>query len=101
MYKQLVVWLGTIVGKENVDDFEEYFKNEFGFRIKYHSEFKLLNEYETNCVLFYIYSEDISKFSIFRIQNASDLKWFEDFVDNNPSLIKDEIWELYDEYMEK
>lgn len=99
-YNQLVIWLGTIVGEENIDEFEKFFKEEFGFRVKYHSEFKLLNENQNNCVLFYIHNEDISKFSLFRIQ-TNDMKWFEDCVENNLSEISNDIWNLYNEYLEK
>ena len=97
-YKQLVIWLGTIVGKENIEEFENYFKSEFGFKVKYHSEFKLLNENQNNCVLFYIHSKCIPKFSIYRLQ-TNDLKWFEDYVENNPLEISDDIWNLYNEYI--
>ena len=27
-YKQLVIWLGTIVGKENIEEFENYFEKD-------------------------------------------------------------------------
>ena len=97
-YKQLVLWLGTIVGEENINEFEEYFKNEYGFNVKYHSEFKLLNENKNNCVLFYIHSEDIPKFALFRL-NTDDMKWFEDYVENNPSEISDDVWNIYNKYI--
>ena len=37
-FKQLCVWPGTIVGQENIEDFESFFKDEFGVRIKYAEE---------------------------------------------------------------
>jgi len=97
-YNQLVLWIGTIVGEENIEEFEKYFEEQFGFRVKYFKEFKLLNEYENNCVLFYIHSEDIPKFSLFRIQ-TNDMKWFEDYVENNISEIPSEILEWYPKYI--
>ena len=99
-YIQLVLWLGTIVGKENISEFEKFFKEEFGYRVKYHSEFELLNKNKNNCVLFYIHSEDIPKFALFRI-TTGDMKWFEDYVENCPEEIPEDIMELYNEYMKE
>ena len=99
-YSQLVLWLGVYVGEENIEEFEKLFKEKYDFRVKYHSEFELMNEYDTSCTLFYIHSEDIPKFSIFRV-GSGDMKWFEDYVENNPSEISEEVWKLYDEYLNK
>lgn len=97
-YNQLVLWLGTIVGEENIDEFEKWFKEELGFRVSYYMEFELLNENRNNCVLFYVHKDDLPKFTMFRI-TTNDMKWFGDYVDNYPSEISDEIWEIYDEYI--
>lgn len=100
-FKQLVLWLGTYLGNDSsVDEFEEYFKETLGFTVKYHSEFTLNNPNKNKCILFYINSEDIPKFSLFRI-TTSDMKWFEDYVENNPEEIPDDIMELYEDYMKK
>ena len=69
-----------------------------GYDVKYLSEFKLNNKNKNNCVLFYIASEDIPKFALFRI-TTTDLKWFEDYVENNPKEIPLDIMNLYSEYM--
>lgn len=100
MFKQIVIWLGTIVGTDSINEFESYFLKELGFKVKYLSEFKLNNENKNNCVLFYIHTDDIPKFAMFRL-TTMDMKWFEDFVENNmdEGIIPDDIMKLYRDYM--
>ena len=76
-FNQLVVWRGTIVGKENIKDFENWLQEE-GFRVKYATEFNTTKG--SNDLLFYIHSEDISKFAIWRLQRG--MSWWEDYLDN-------------------
>ena len=84
---QIVVWEATIVGKDNVKKFETFLKEE-GFRAKYATEFKTLpdkDDYSNktggrNDLLFYIHSDDISKFAIWRLQRG--MRWWEDYLDN-------------------
>ena len=80
---QKVVWIGTVLDGATVEDFESYFKNDLGFNVKYIEEFKMTAGRldGLNCIMFYIATEDISKFMMFRV-TTDDMKWWEDFYDN-------------------
>ena len=83
-YKQLCVMPSTIVEPNQVTDFEEFIKEEFGIRVKFETTVKLnqLNQDDENKVdtLFYLHTDDIKKFAIRRL--STDIKWWEDYVDN-------------------
>ena len=76
-FKQLVVWRGTIVGKDEIKKFENWLQEE-GFRVKYATEFNTTKG--SNDLLFYIHSDDISKFAIWRLERG--MSWWEDYLDN-------------------
>ena len=93
-YTQVVIWPGIIIGKDKVQEFEEWM-NEAGFRVKYIKEFKTLptpNEQDTggrNDTLFYIHSEDIGKFAIWRLGRG--MRWIEDAIDNEPEIYPEDV----------
>ena len=90
-FKQLCVWPGTLVGIENIDDFEKFFMNEFGVRVKYLTEVETLPDLENgkpipdtggrNDAFFYIHNDDIGEFSIPRLNIG--IRWWEDVIKYN------------------
>lgn len=84
MFEQNVIWLGTVLGDNSIEDFEKYFLKEFGYHVKYKDEFVLKNncfENELNCIIFGICEKEISKFAIFKIK-MGDMRWWEDFCND-------------------
>lgn len=90
-FTQVVVWPGTIVGLDQIQEFVEFMQEELGVRVKYISELKTkadwFSTYEDtkgsggrNDVLFYIHSDDIEKFAIPRFQYG--MQWLEDVLNN-------------------
>lgn len=75
---QLCVWEHTIVGSENVKEFEQWLKDCFDVNGKFVEEI-YLNENRTD-VLFSIEDDDVSKFAIKRLQFG--IRWWEDVLDN-------------------
>ena len=65
--------------------------------MKYVEEFKM-DDTGMNCILFGMCSKDIPKFTMFRI-TTNDMKWFEDWVDNNRSGIPKYILTKYADYL--
>lgn len=91
-FTQLCVWPGTIVGKDNIDDFESFFKDEFGVRIKYNTEVETLPDLDDNGspipgtggrndLFFYIHNDDVGGFAVRRLQMG--IRWWEDVIKYN------------------
>ena len=101
MYSQKVVWIGTVLGDSSVEDFEEFFLKELGFNVKYDCEFKVQDgDYKgLNCIVFGLCGKQVPKFAMFRV-TTDDMKWFEDFVDNEgvDSLTQD-VYDRYKDYL--
>lgn len=95
-FTQLVVWRGTVVGEDKVKDFTDWML-ENGFTVKYAEEFETLpgdgGEGGRNDLLFYVASEDIPKFSLWRLQYG--MNWWEDYLDNSGEIVPDEVRERY------
>jgi len=85
-FKQVVLWPGTIVGKEKVEDFEKFILEELDTHVKYIEEFNTLSDRDDpesggrNDVLFYVATEDIPKFAVPRL--TLGMRWIEDVLDN-------------------
>lgn len=85
-FNQLCVWEGTLVGKEEVKEFEKFFLNEMGTRVKYMEEVETLptpnvpNTGGRNDVFFYVHDDDIMKFSVPRL--SLGIRWWEDVLGN-------------------
>lgn len=104
-FTQLCVWPGTIVEKDNEQDFVEFIAKEFhGARVKFAEEVVTVPDNDKgvpipqtggrNDVFFYIHSNDIGKFAVMRL--AYGIRWWEDVVSNNSHLIyPKEILEKY------
>ena len=90
-FTQLCVWPGIIVGQEKIEEFEDFFRDEFNVRVKYHTEVKTLPDIKNgrvvpdtgrrNDAFFYIHSDDISGFAVKRLQMG--IRWWEDVVGYN------------------
>ena len=87
---QIVVWEGTVVGKEKVSDFEDWMKDN-GFNVKYLEEFETLPDTwcgkiikgtgGRNDLLFELGDDvDVGRFAIWRLSYG--MRWWEDYLDN-------------------
>ena len=100
-FNQLCVWEGTIVGADEVANFENWLQSEFGVRGKYVEEIKTLptpGEEETtggrNDLFFRVHNDDIEKFAVKRL--AFGIRWWEDVLGNgNGVLYTNEVLEKY------
>lgn len=81
---QRVVWIGTILEDNQIEDFENWFKNDLGFHVEYETSFKLQGGFYKGyeCILFSIANGDIPMFTTFRIHHMDEFKWYEDFYDH-------------------
>lgn len=100
-FKQLAVWRGTLLDRkesdefsspETVKDFEDFFKEDAGVRVKYYKEILTLpdsseNSGGRNDVLFYVHNDDINRFTGWRLQHG--MSWLEDYIDNEKDIIPD------------
>ena len=77
-FEQLCVWPATIVGKDQIKEFEKFMKKEFKSRVKYETEVVLKNG--RNDLLFYIHTDDINKFAVPRLSYG--IRWWEDVLGN-------------------
>jgi hypothetical protein len=91
-FNQLCVWHGTIVGEERIQEFEKYFLDEFGVKVKYLTEIEtnpdLDEEGEVvpdtggrNDLFFYLHDDNVGSFAIQRLQMG--IRWWEDVVKYN------------------
>ena len=88
MYTQLCVWPGTELGKSTPKDLEEFFLDEMGVRIKYHTEVKTLPDIKNgravpdtggrNDIFFYVHDEDVMGFAVPRLKMG--IRWWEDVI---------------------
>lgn len=95
-YNQVCVWPGTIVGKDKIEEFQNFFKDNFNIRVQYLEEIKTkMDKSDTsgetggrNDIFFAINNEDISRFAILRL--SLGIRWIEDILsklngyDQNP-----------------
>ena len=88
-FKQVCVWPGTIVGADNVSDFEQFMLDDLGVRVQYLEEIYTAPDMDNGrpventggrCdVLFALHNEDVMKFAIPRLQYG--MRWLEDALD--------------------
>lgn len=90
-FSQVVVWPGTLVGKDQVADFEKFMMDEFGVRASYIEEVLTAPDRDRNGypvedtggrndLFFYVHSDDIPKFSVARL--GYGMRWIEDVYSN-------------------
>lgn len=104
-YTQLCVWPGTYLGDTSIEDFENYFKEQHGVRVKFAEETVTLPDVDDGKVvegtggrqdiLFFVHSEDIPKFAVIKLQMG--VRWWEDIVsyNNHANWYKQEILDKY------
>lgn len=99
MSKILCVWQGTVVGKDSVQEFEKWFKEEFDVEAKYLEEVQTLagngGEGGRNDVFFEVDSDNqnFSKFCLSRLQYG--IRWFDDVMNSDKKLYKKDILKKY------
>ena len=82
MYTQLCVWPGTVLGDSTPQDLVDFFQDEMGVRIKYHTEVETLPDLENgkpvpdtggrNDLFFFVHSDDAGKFAVPRLKWVFD-----------------------------
>lgn len=91
-FTQLCVWPGTILEENEINDFEEWIKDTFNVRVKYHTQVKTNPDLDENNnivpdtggrndLFFYIHSDDILHFAVKRLQIG--MRWWEDVIKYN------------------
>jgi len=91
-YNQLCMLPGTIVGPDEIQDFEKFFLDELGVRVKYECEVETLPDLDDdgnavegtggrNDLFFYLHDEDIQKFAVRRL--TLGIRWWEDVIKYN------------------
>ncbi len=90
-FTQVCVWHGTIVGKNNIDEFVKFGKEQFGARFQYLEEVTTYRDSTgpggRNDVLFAVHSEDVPRFSAARL--AYGIRWIEDVYANGQGNVYD------------
>jgi hypothetical protein len=92
MFKQLCVWPGIVLEDSTTKDLEDFFMNEMGVRIKYHTEIQTYPDLDSNGspiegtggrndLFFFVHAEDINKFSVRRL--GMGIRWWEDVISYN------------------
>lgn len=78
-----VVWLGVVLGDASTEEFEGYFKNSLGFRVKYVEEFVMQGgDFNgLHCTIFNLHKDDVGKFALWRLR-TTDMKWLDDWIEN-------------------
>lgn len=90
-YHQLCMWPSTICDRDDINEFKQFFKKEFGVRVKYETQVLTLADVDNgravpdtggrNDLFFYIHNDDISKFAVPRLQVG--IRWWEDVIKYN------------------
>jgi hypothetical protein len=91
-FNQLCVWPGCVVGKERIQDFEKYFLDEFGAKVKYLTEIVTNPDLDgagevvpdtggRNDLFFYLHDDNVNNFAIQRLQMG--IRWWEDVIKYN------------------
>ena len=91
-----VVWLGTVLGDSTTDEFEQYFKDELDYDVRYIEEFTMESGHfkGITCLVFEVNMEDIGRFAMFRLR-TTDMKWMDDWIDNRGMEIPMDILKKY------
>ena len=93
-FNQLCVWSGTIVGEERIQEFEKYFLDEFGTKVKYLTEIETNPDLDgagevvpdtggRNDLFFYLHDDNVNTFAVQRLQMG--IRWWEDVIKYNDS----------------
>lgn len=96
------VWPATIVSKERIAEFEDWFKNEFGIDVQYLEEIETLPDLDEdgeiveetggrNDVFFAIKSDDVPKFAVKRLMYG--IRWASDALSQNKEIYPKHVFE--------
>ena len=96
------VWPATLVGKEKISEFEDWFKNEFGIECQYLEEVETLPDLDENGniveetggrndVFFAIKNDDVPKFAVKRFMYG--IRWAEDALPQNKEIYPPHVLE--------
>jgi len=88
-FNQVCIWPATVVGKEKIENFEEFMLQQFKTRVQYLEEIETSPDVDINGevikgtgnrndVFFSVHDEDIGKFAIARL--AYGIRWIEDVL---------------------
>lgn len=86
-----VIWIGTTLGEAEPKELEEYMKEE-GFTVKFNEEFKD-NDGHLNIIFSVL--DNIGKFCMYRLLRP-DMKWLDDWHENHPTTLPEEIIKRYE-----
>jgi len=101
-FNQLCVLQGTVLGENSIQDFEQFFIDNFNARVKF-CEQVVTNGNESkdeegcrNDILFYIHDNDIPQFALKRF--SMGIRWWEDVVsyNDNSYLYNQEVLDRYE-----
>ena len=100
-FNQVCVWPNTLIGKDEVEKFEGWVKENFGVRVQYLEEYKTNPNPDDfkgetggrNDAVFAVNKEDVAKFAIPRLQMG--IRWVEDVLDNAENNNKLSIYPTY------
>jgi len=90
-FNQLCVWPGTVVGANEIENFEQWLKDEFGVRGKYCEEVLTLPTEGVegtggrNDLFFRVHDEDVMKFAVKRL--VFGISWWEDVLGNGNGVL--------------
>lgn len=85
-----VIWIGITMDGAKPEELEKHLKN-LGFTVRFEEEFKDTEGYPN---IIFSLLDNISEFCVFRLQRP-DMKWIDDYNDNNPGLLPKEIINKY------
>lgn len=96
------VWPATLVGKERVAEFEDWFKNEFGIECQYLEEVETLPDLDEdgntveetggrNDLFFAIKCNDVPKFAVKRF--AYGIRWASDALSQDKEIYPKHVFE--------
>ena len=108
-YIQVCVWPGTIVKKEQVSEFEEYFRQN-GFRVKFletietepdrdDDGYKVKETGGRIDAFFAVHNDDVMMFAMPRLQMG--IRWIEDVLDNEARFVGGESGIPYSIYPDR
>lgn len=103
-WSQVCVWPGTTMDDTPVEDFVQFFKENFGVRVQFCEEVETLPDRENGIevpetggrhdVFFRIHEDDMGSFAIMRLNVG--IRWWEDVVGNGSHKIyPKEVLEKY------
>jgi hypothetical protein len=93
-FKQKMVWMATVIADDQKKDCENFFLNGFSVRVRFLGTITTLPDLDEpdsggrKDAVLAIHKEDVAKFAIARFKMGNDHPmWWQDYVDNNKSII--------------